>query len=37
MSPMLPGRYPVTAYPVVWSLSGAPSGVSIDATGVDGP
>jgi hypothetical protein len=31
---MLPGRYPVVAYPVTWSLSGAPAGVSIDATGL---
>jgi hypothetical protein len=32
-TPMFPGWYPVRTYPVDWSLSGAPAGVTVDAAG----
>jgi hypothetical protein len=32
--PMLGGFYPTLGYPVVWTLSGAPSGVTIDKQGL---
>jgi hypothetical protein len=34
MNPMLPGWYPIRSYPVDWSLLNAPSGVTIDGTGL---